>query len=202
LSKEEGHQMRAVGLPGAHLWLKVGGGMRLSMVKNLAFSAPWRLKIRFPFEFASQISPFSVMLFLAPQTLSNCMPDEVPILAEPEIMRLIHDHIRSLFPKTCPKCQRRFATYRDYLAGTKPVGVPVSYDLEMGDVKPADNIGNLSLANCDCGNTLALSSEGMPVADLWKVLKWVKLEMQHRRRTLPEMLTYVREQVVKLESTR
>ena len=129
------------------------------------------------------------------------MSDEVPILAEPEIMRLIHDHIRGLFPKTCPKCQRHFATYRDYLAQTKPLGTPVSYDLEFGDVKPADSIGNLSLANCPCGNTLALSSQGMPSADLWKVLKWIKLEIQHRKITLPEMLAYIRQQVVKLEST-
>jgi hypothetical protein len=129
------------------------------------------------------------------------MSDEVPILAEPEIMRLIHDHIRSLFPKTCPKCQRHFATYRDYLAQTKPLGTPVSYDLELGDVKPADSIGNLSMANCPCGTTLSLSSEGMPMADLWKVLKWIKLEIQNRHCSLPEMLAYIRQQVATRELT-
>src|SRR5882724_9309416 len=106
------------------------------------------------------------------------MPDEVPILDEPAIMRLIHEHIRGLFPKTCPKCRRTFASYRDYLAHTQPIGTPVSYDLEQGDVKPVDSIGNLSMANCACGSTLSLSSEGMPIADLWKVLKWIKLEVQ------------------------
>ncbi|HSY17274.1 MAG TPA: hypothetical protein VK815_03030 [Candidatus Acidoferrales bacterium] len=129
------------------------------------------------------------------------MPDQAPIPDEPEIMRLIHQHIRSLFPKTCSRCQRQFATYRDYLAHTTPVGAPVSFDLEQGDTKPADSIGNLSMANCPCGTTLSLSSEGMPMADLWNVLKWIKLEIERRHTTLPQMLAYVRQQVINRELT-
>ena len=115
-------------------------------------------------------------------------------------MRLIHEHIRGLFPKTCQNCRRHFATYGEYLADTKPVGSPISYDLETGDIQPADSIGNLSMANCNCGNTLSLSSEGMPAADLWKVLKWIKLQVQYRHTTLPEVLTYVRQEVIKRET--
>jgi len=128
------------------------------------------------------------------------MSDPSPILDEAAIMRLIHEHIQGLFPKTCPKCQRHFATYREYLANTKPIGAPVSYDLELGEVQPAESTGNLSLANCACGNTLSLSSHGMPAANLWNVLKWIEYEVQRRRTTLPEVLAYVRQEVSKRES--
>jgi len=127
------------------------------------------------------------------------MPDTVPILSESEVVRLIHEHIKTLFPKACARCQQRFATYRDYLAGTKPVGLPVSYDLEMGEVQPAESTGNLSLANCPCGNTISLSSDGMLVTDLWKVLKWIKFEAERRTSPIQEVLAYVRDEVMKCE---
>ncbi|MDR3413440.1 MAG: hypothetical protein P4L87_21210 [Formivibrio sp.] len=127
------------------------------------------------------------------------MPESVPILTEGEVVRLIHEHIGSLFPKICAKCNRHFASYQDYLANTKAIGLPVSYDLEAGEVKPSQSQGNLSLANCHCDNTLSLSSDGMLVTDLWMVLKWITLEADRRKSTIPTVLSYLRDAVTTRE---
>ncbi len=125
------------------------------------------------------------------------MSQDVPILTEAECVRLVHRYIEGLFPKTCPHCQRIFPTYRDYLRNTKHIGLPISYDVEFGDWKPAQSTGNLSLANCACGTTLALSSEKMPVAQIWQVLNWVKVETERRGCHVGDVLGFLRDEVVK-----
>ena len=123
------------------------------------------------------------------------MPDKIPVLTEAECVRLVHGYIEGLFPKTCPNCNRVFATYRDYLLNAKHIGVPVSYDVEFDDWKPAQSSGNLSLTNCACGSTLALSSENMPVVQIWQVLNWVKLETERRGCHVQDVLSFLREEV-------
>jgi hypothetical protein len=125
------------------------------------------------------------------------MSHDVPILTEADCVRLVHGYIEGLFPKTCPKCKRIFATYRDYLLNTKRVGLPISYDIEFGDWTPTQPTGNLSLANCSCGTTLALSSENMPVAQIWQVLNWVRVETERRGCHVREVLSFLRDEVVK-----
>ncbi|MGC3991160.1 MAG: hypothetical protein QM796_16070 [Chthoniobacteraceae bacterium] len=114
---------------------------------------------------------------------------------EAEIIQVIRTHIEGQFPRSCPTCQRCFATYREYIHHTEPVGFPVSYDLELEDEAPIESAGNLSLANCACGSTLALTSQGMPLRQIWQVLGWIKQEMEHRQANLSEVLAYVRDRV-------
>ena len=102
---------------------------------------------------------------------------------------------RGAVSKTCPSCKRVFATYRDYLLNTRHIGLPISYDVEFGDWKPAESSGNLSLANCACGTTLALSSDNMPVTQIWQVLKWVKMETERRGCHVREVLCILRDEV-------
>ncbi len=116
----------------------------------------------------------------------------------PARSRLYRGAVSRLFPKTCPNCQRIFATYRDYLLNTKPIGLPISYDVEFGDWKPAHSTGNLSLANCACGTTLALSSQAMPLPQIWQVLNWVKIETERRRCHVRDVLGHLRDKVVKM----
>jgi hypothetical protein len=125
------------------------------------------------------------------------MPDKSPKATEAEVIRMIHAHIEGLFPRTCPKCHRVFATYRDYLQNTKHIGAPVSYDIEFDDLKPTQATGNLSLANCSCGGTLALSSDGMPLGQIWQVLAWVKAEAKRRHVPTKTILTHLRTEVSK-----
>jgi hypothetical protein len=90
-----------------------------------------------------------------------------------------------------------FVNYREYLQNTTPVGFPVSYDLEAGDATPAESMGNLSMANCRCGNTLALSSQGMPMKNLWGVLKWIEQETERRGIPMRHILAHLRDEVSK-----
>jgi hypothetical protein len=125
------------------------------------------------------------------------MPDDVPDLTEADVVRVIREHIEGLFPRTCPNCKQDFATYLEYLRYTKPIGFPLSYDIELDDWKPAHSSGNLSLANCRCGNTLALSSDGMPLTRIWQVLNWIKIETERRGVKTQDILVYLREEVRK-----
>lgn len=123
------------------------------------------------------------------------MPDNIPIATEADVVRMIYEHITGLFPRSCPKCKRTFASYREYLLETKHIGSPISYDIEFDDLKPSRTSGNLSLANCPCGNTIALSSEGMPLNQIWQVLKWVKIEAERRNTDVQKILEHLRTEV-------
>lgn len=108
---------------------------------------------------------------------------------------MTYEHICGLFPKTCPKCKHTFATYQDYLKNTTPIGSPVSYDIEFDNLKPSQTTGNLSLANCSCGSTMALSSEGMPLEQIWQVLRWVKTEADRQKVEIRTILEHLRTEV-------
>jgi hypothetical protein len=122
-----------------------------------------------------------------------------PVTDAPEIkwfLQSIHEYIEGLFPKSCPNCKRIFSTYQDYLRNTKHVGLPISYDVEFGEWQPTQTSGNMSFANCACGTTLSLSSEKMPLAQIWQVLNWVKMETERRGCHMRETLNYLRAKVI------
>jgi len=102
------------------------------------------------------------------------MPVMLPKLTEDEVVRFISEHVEGLFPKTCNKCQKIYPTYREYLLQTKRIGIPLSYDIELGNWKPTRSTGNLALANCHCGSTLAISSSGMPLTRIWQILRFFR----------------------------
>jgi hypothetical protein len=112
-------------------------------------------------------------------------------LTEVEVIQFIREHLDGLFPKICPNCKRRFATCREYLLSTKILGRPVSYDVDLGDWRPDEPLGTMALASCPCGDTLALSSEGMPLLRLWSLMGWAKAETQERHMTPEELLNYL-----------
>jgi hypothetical protein len=116
-------------------------------------------------------------------------------MTEAEVIRAMREHLEGLFPKVCPNCHRRFATLRDYLQITKHLGPAIPHDAELGNWTPLHPFGTMTHANCPCGNTLALSSEGMPLPRLWSLLNWAKIETQRRRQTPRELLNYLREEI-------
>jgi hypothetical protein len=116
-------------------------------------------------------------------------------MTEADIMRVIREHVDRQFPKKCRACQKVFLDYRDYLLNTQHQGNPVSWDIEMDNWKPADSSGNFALANCRCGNTLVISSSGMPLMQIWKILHWVKMESLRRGVKIEEIICYIRDTV-------
>ena len=100
-----------------------------------------------------------------------------------EAQALLRRHLEGLFPKWCANCGRRFDSLREYVQGTKPRGSPRSFDADLQDWETRSPIGSLAYADCPCGNTLALGTEGMALADRIDLLAW--LREQSERRTVP-----------------
>ena len=69
------------------------------------------------------------------------------------------------------------------------------YDAIAGDWKPAKPLGMATFANCPCGNTLTLSSKGMPLQQLWLLMAWAKKETRKRSMTPQELLNYLRDEI-------
>ena len=113
-------------------------------------------------------------------------------MTEAKAIALMIEHMEGLFPKTCPNCERQFATLRDFMLNTEPIGNPIAHDLELGDLNPLHPIGAVANSNCRCGSSLALTSEGMPLFRLWSLLHWAKRETQRRDLTPQELLDYLR----------
>jgi hypothetical protein len=118
-------------------------------------------------------------------------------VTETEVITAMREHLEGLFPKVCPNCKRRFATLREYLQVTTPVGPAIPADAELGDWHPLRPIGTLTYANCPCGDTLVLSSEGMPLFRLWSLLNWARAETHRRKMTPRELLNDLRDKICK-----
>ena len=99
------------------------------------------------------------------------------------------------FPKTCPTCERRYESLSEYLAGTRHIGEPLSYDATDDHWQPDAPQGTFSLANCPCGNTLAIDSTGMPNRTLWRLVIWARIESAKRRITIPALLADIRNKI-------
>ena len=118
-------------------------------------------------------------------------------MTEAEVIQIMRQHVAGLFPKVCPNCHRRFATLREYILATQPVGATMSYDAEMEDWKPMEPVGTAAMSNCPCGTTLTLSSEGMSLLQMWRLLNWARVETKRRGMSQVELLNYVRLEIRK-----
>jgi hypothetical protein len=104
----------------------------------------------------------------------------------------MRQHLDGRFPKECRACGRTYADLRDYLLHTKHVGRPVSYDAELGIFWPTRPVGTMSLANCSCGTTLSVTSEGMSLLTMWRLMRWLRKEMKRRGQGASEVLEDLR----------
>jgi hypothetical protein len=119
-------------------------------------------------------------------------------MTEAEVITQMREHLEGQFPKECPTCQRRFATLREYLLTTKHLGPAMPYDAHLDDWTPLKPLGTMTYANCPCGSTLSLSSEGMPLTRLWSLLSWARAETKRRGLTPEEVLNYLRDEISRL----
>lgn len=116
-------------------------------------------------------------------------------MKEDEVIRLMREHLEGLFPKVCNTCGRPFVSLYEYLMVTEHKGSAMPYDAELGDWKPVNPLGTTTYATCPCGNTLMLSSKGMPLSQLWLLLAWAKLETEKRGMSPQELLNYLRDEI-------
>ncbi|MGE0814824.1 MAG: hypothetical protein AB7O28_03995 [Vicinamibacterales bacterium] len=112
-----------------------------------------------------------------------------------EVRELIRAYYEGLFPKSCPHCGRGYATLREYVAATTPVGRYISYDVDVGDFAPERPAGTFAFANCACGNTLALSTEGLPRETRLALLAWVRAEAARQGLPATQFIDWLRKTV-------
>lgn len=117
------------------------------------------------------------------------------LMTDIEAIRIIRSHVEGLFPRECPNCHRHFATLREYILATQPIGTTISYDAEAEDWKPAEPVGTTAMANCVCGTTLTISSEGLSLLQMWRLLHWTRLETKRRGISYQKLLDEVREEI-------
>jgi hypothetical protein len=108
------------------------------------------------------------------------MPHTGYCMIEAEAIRHVREHFESLFPKTCQSCGRSFATLRDYIVNTERAGAALSYDAEDDDWATREPLGSHALANCSCGSTMALTTDGMSLPLRLALLEWLKGETLKR----------------------
>ena len=116
-------------------------------------------------------------------------------MTEAEVVKILREHFEGLFPKVCPNCNRCFATLREYILITKPLGPSMSYDAELDKWNTLQPIGSVALANCPCGSTLAVGTEGMPLPQRLLLLNWVRIETERRGLSAQELLDYLRDEI-------
>lgn len=110
--------------------------------------------------------------------------------SEEEVVQILMAYCRGLFPRQCTTCQREFPTVRDYVTVTHPLGPYISYDVQTARQVPA--IGTLALSNCPCGNTLSLSTDGLPIDVRTRMLEWTRAESQRRGISAGDVLADLR----------
>jgi len=117
---------------------------------------------------------------------------------ENEVIKIMREHLESLFPKTCLRCGHCYQSLKEYILTTKPLGSMISYDAETGRWDSSRLIGTVAISDCPCGNTLAVSTEDMPIALRKELLHWIKDEVTRRGISPRELLDYLRHKTRKI----
>ena len=116
-------------------------------------------------------------------------------MTEDQVVETIHRFIDGKFPKECRCCGRIFLDLADYLRNTTHLGDPVSYDAQWNDWPPVDPLGTMAMANCACGTTLSISSSGMSLSMMWRLMRWARKETVARGITVQQLLSEIREKI-------
>lgn len=117
------------------------------------------------------------------------------MLSDKEAVHVIWSHVAGHFPKVCASCGQRYASLKEYLEATSHVGPPISYDEEMGYKVPKEGYGTVSLANCPCGTTISISSRGIGLGNMWRLLRWARAKSKERRISVTRVLEEVRQEI-------
>jgi hypothetical protein len=116
------------------------------------------------------------------------------IVNEDDVVRIVRSYIEGLFPKVCSGCGKRFGSLREYLQSTSHVGTPIVYEAISGETLAAP-LGPIAHANCACGNTLTIGSEGMPPGQMIVLMEWAKSECNKRSMSIRDLLLHLRDRI-------
>jgi hypothetical protein len=117
------------------------------------------------------------------------------MLTDEQVVTIVRKHIEAQFPKHCSCCGHVYETLADYLIGTTHLGEPMSADDPFEAIEPRRLIGTISFANCSCGTTLAISSRGLDVLTMWRLLQWAGASIARRHIPLSELLAELRSRI-------
>ncbi len=118
-------------------------------------------------------------------------------MEENDVVEIVRDFISKKFPKRCKCCGKLYNSFAEYLYNTTHAGKPISYDAEMGKWQPDKPMGTLSMAHCSCGTTMAISSIGMNLVTLWRLMNWARKEIKKRGIEMSELLEDLRNKIDK-----
>jgi hypothetical protein len=118
-------------------------------------------------------------------------------MTEADVVEVMRAYLSTQFPKKC-QCGRLYSSLEDYLRNTTHTGKPISYDADMENWQPKLPIGTVSMANCSCGSTLAVSSKGMNLITLLRLMFWARIETRSRGIGMSELLEDLRSKVDKV----
>jgi hypothetical protein len=117
------------------------------------------------------------------------------MLSDQEVISIVRRHIESKFPKDCATCGRRYDSLANYLLETTHLGDPVAGDDPFRGTRPSRLVGAISYASCSCGSTLAISSSGLDLMTMWRLLQWAGANMSRRGVSMGELLRDVRRRI-------
>ena len=111
---------------------------------------------------------------------------------ENDVIDILIKSISKQFPKNCTCCKKQYKSLKQYIKETDRIGKPVSYDAERDNWLPIKPLGTVAMANCSCGTTLAVSSKGIGIFAMWRLLRWAKKETKKREISPSDLLDEIR----------
>ena len=115
---------------------------------------------------------------------------------ENEVIEILIDYLKINYPKKCKKCNTTFDSIADYLSKTDHSGNPVSYDAIKGNWSLLkQRYGTISMANCNCGSTLSVSSKNMDLKTARILMKWARKESKRRNIKVNILLSDLRSKI-------
>lgn len=118
-------------------------------------------------------------------------------MTEQDAIDIIKAHINRQFPHTCPCCRKEYTSVKQYVLETRHVGAPISHDAELDDWQPSEPLGTNALAQCTCGTTLGVSSDGMRRLTLWRLMLWARSETSRQGIGMRQFLSNLRDKIDK-----
>lgn len=117
------------------------------------------------------------------------------MLTDAAALEAVRRHFESLFPRSCHTCGREYASLREYVTFTRPIGPPRSWDADLGDWQNRTPVGSHALSNCVCGSTMALSTEGLGPERQRELLAWLQEACARRGVQPTELLEWMRTEI-------
>ncbi len=116
---------------------------------------------------------------------------------ENDVIEIVRDFISRQFPRKCECCGKNYRSFAEFIRSTTHVGKPVSYDTDPLSWELYHPVGTIGMVNCSCDTTLAISSSGMDLKTLWRLMNWGRKEAKKRGLKISDLLENLRNKMEK-----